>query len=144
MNYWTNKPQYLLLWGDGHYDYRGIQLAATNYVPTYQTDQECGSFNATITSCIDDYFARTIGNDAKVDISAGRMPVLSPINGLELVDKLQHYEENSDPGQWQTTVCLVADDGPVGVGSDGTQHTQQSEMLASTVIPSDMQLKKYI
>jgi hypothetical protein len=142
LNYWTNKPQYLLLWGDGHYDYRGIQLAATNYVPTYQTDQECGSFNATITSCIDDYFARTIGNDAKVDISAGRIPVLSPVNGLELVDKLQHYEENSDPGQWQTTVCLVADDGPVGVGSDGTQHTQQSENLASTVIPSDMQLKK--
>jgi hypothetical protein len=139
---WRKKPHYLFLWGDGHYDYKNIQIQGPNYVPPYQTYQEYGIFNSTVTACMDDYYARVAGNDPRVDLANGRMPVASQQEGEWLVEKIKLYETKEVNGPWQTTVCLVADDGPVGQGTEGTQHTNQSEALAREVIPAEMQLRK--
>ena len=142
VNSWTKKPKYMMFWGDGHYDYRQIQVTIPNYVPTYQTDDLPQYYRETVSACVDDYFARLRGNDRVIDIIMGRMPVLSNDNGNYLVDKIKQYEQELVKGTWQQTVCLVADDGPVGSGTEGTQHTSQSEGLARDAIPEDMMLKK--
>ncbi len=142
LNSWTKKPKYLMFWGDGHYDYKNIQVTIPNYIPTYQTDDIPQYYRETVSACVDDYFARIRGNDRMIDIIMGRVPVLSNDNGNYLVEKIKHYEQDLVKGTWQQTVCLVADDGPVGSGSEGTQHTSQSEGLARDAIPEDMILKK--
>ena len=142
VNSWTKKPKYMMFWGDGHYDYKNIQVTIPNYIPTYQTDDIPQYYRETVSACVDDYFARLRGKDRMIDIIMGRMPVLSNDNGNYLVEKIKHYEQELVKGTWQQTVCLVADDGPVGSGSEGTQHTSQSEGLARDAIPEDMILKK--
>jgi len=142
LNSWKKKPRFMMFWGDGHYDYKNIQVPITNFVPTYQTDDFPQYFRETVSACVDDYFARLRGNDKMIDIIMARMPVLSPEVGMTLLKKVQDYEQQLVKGTWQQTVCLVADDGPVGSGSEGTQHTSQSEALARDAIPEDMLLKK--
>ena len=139
---WTKKPKYMMFWGDGHYDYKNIQVTKTNFIPTYQIDDTPQEYRETVSACVDDYFARLIGKDNMIDIMMARMPVLSNDNGMWLVQKIKHYEQQLMKGTWQQRVCLVADDGPVGSGSEGTQHTSQSERLARTYIPEDMLLEK--
>ncbi|MCK5741316.1 MAG: hypothetical protein KAH48_03790, partial [Chlorobi bacterium] len=34
---WTVKPRYVVLWGDGHYDYRQIETKGSNYVFPYES-----------------------------------------------------------------------------------------------------------
>lgn len=142
LNKWTKKPLYMMFWGDGHYDYKNIQVSSTNFVPTYQTDDIPQYYRETVSACVDDYFARLIGKDKLIDIIMGRMPVLSNQNGMWLVQKIKDYEQQLVKGTWQQTVCLIADDGPTGNGTEGTQHTNQSESLARDFIPQDMLLKK--
>lgn len=146
LNAWTNKPRYLMFWGDGHYDNRNIQVATTNFVPTYQTDDDPQYYVETVSACVDDYFARLKGNDKLIDIIMARMPVTSNQNGLWLAQKIKDYEQQLVKGTWQQTVCLVADDGPTSTSGsgfgDGAMHTSQSEGLARDAIPDDMLLKK--
>ncbi|MBM4173811.1 MAG: type IX secretion system sortase PorU [Ignavibacteria bacterium] len=146
LNAWTKKPRYLMFWGDGHYDNRNIQVSATNFVPTYQTDDDPQYYVETVSACIDDYFARLKGNDKLIDIIMARMPVTSNQNGMWLMQKIKDYEQQLIKGTWQQTICLVADDGPTSTSGsgfgDGTIHTSQSEGLARDVIPDDMLLKK--
>ncbi|MFM7156558.1 MAG: C25 family cysteine peptidase, partial [Bacteroidota bacterium] len=89
LNKWTKKPRYMMFWGDGHYDYKNIQVSSTNFVPTYQTDDIPQYYRETVSACVDDYFARLIGKDKLIDIIMGRMPVLSNQNGMWLVHKLK-------------------------------------------------------
>ncbi|MCK5033938.1 MAG: hypothetical protein KAS18_09900, partial [Calditrichia bacterium] len=38
-NNWTITPNYVLLFGDGHYDYRNITISDTNFIPPYEITQ---------------------------------------------------------------------------------------------------------
>lgn len=139
---WTNKPKYVLLWGDGHYDYKNIQTQETNYIPPYESEYYEGGYDETGTYTTDDYFARIVGNDLRNDVAIGRMPISSPEVGLWTVEKIKRYETGSDRGEWQARVTLVADDGLTTHGDDGTEHTRGSEDLSSRSIPGDMQQRK--
>jgi hypothetical protein len=135
--HWSTKPTYVLLWGDGHYDYKNIQTQAVNFVPPYESVFYEGTFDETGTYTSDDYFARIVGNDYKVDVSIGRLTVPSSEAGIIMVEKIKHYEANKHFGDWQARITLVADDGPTTHGSDGTQHTDGSERIARNYIPQD-------
>lgn len=142
---WDIKPEYVLLWGDGHYDYKNnLKLNVTNYVPPYESIEPTKDyFSATQSFTSDDYFARVVGNDRRIDISIGRLPIDSPANGAWMVEKIKNYENNSSIDQWRTNITLVADDGPQERSlSDGTQHTNASERLSKSYISEDFNVKK--
>ncbi|MES2767169.1 MAG: C25 family cysteine peptidase, partial [Bacteroidota bacterium] len=133
------KNRYVILWGDGHYDSRNIATKRTSFVPPYESMDSDGAWRSTVTFSADDYFARIVGNDILPDLALGRIPIGSDDEGEWMVEKISLYESKSAKDQWRTTVTLVADDGPTSHGSDGSQHTNQSEWLSASYIPKDMQ-----
>ncbi|MBW2059142.1 MAG: DUF2341 domain-containing protein [Deltaproteobacteria bacterium] len=107
---WTRPaPRYVLLLGDGTYDYKNnwgwFLQDPTPYVPTYLTFTEYGGEVAT-----DDWFAEVSGDDAVPDICIGRLPVASAEEGELVVNKVIAYEEAANTKTWERNVLLVADD----------------------------------
>lgn len=142
---WQNKPSYVVLWGDAHYDYRNIQIKSTNFLPTYLNNDfySNGDITETGTLATDDYYVWVDGNDELVDLVVGRVPIDVKENGAWFVEKLKHYENNSSLDSWRTNILLVADDSYVGPNKypDGSLHTNQSESL-SELLPPDLIVKK--
>lgn len=146
---WTPAPRFVVLWGDGHNDYKGIATSVPNYVPTYQSVlPRSGSgptyYNAIDSYTTDDFYTWLQGNDALPDIALGRLPIGSDEEGRWMVEKLRRYETASAPGSWRTTVTLVGDDGPTSNGTDYTLHTDQSEALSAQLPAFLLQRKIYL
>lgn len=130
---WQIKPFYVLLFGDGTYDYLNSEKLSNNFVPTYQTPE---SLDEIYSYPMDDYYARVSGNDLKADLAIGRLPIDTDADAQSVVDKIIAYETTLDKGLWRNTVTLVADDGPQALGvDDGSIHTSQSENLAKNKLP---------
>ncbi|ROL60967.1 hypothetical protein D9V86_08205, partial [Bacteroidetes/Chlorobi group bacterium ChocPot_Mid] len=141
-NNWNKKPKFVLLWGDGHYDYKGISTKEINFVPTYQTEDDSYSFNEIESYTSDDYFANISGNDDLMDIAIGRLPIYSENIGNPMVEKIKNYENNSSNDSWRSKITIVADDSWKYKGYDGSMHTGQAESLWTNVVPNDFQVKK--
>ncbi|MCS7000057.1 MAG: type IX secretion system sortase PorU [Candidatus Kapabacteria bacterium] len=152
---WQRRPRYVLLWGDGHCDYRGIAATAPNWIPPYENDNVETALGrvyywsyADDSYVTDDYFVWVDGNDQILDLAIGRMPVTSEAMGMQLLSKIKAYEMQSSRDAWQTTVTLVADDGPTSGGrTDGALHVNSSETLSAVLsarLPALIQRKVYM
>lgn len=142
-NNWKKQSKYVIFWGGGHFDYRNIQTKKENFVPPYETEDDVNLINEISSSCIDDYFVRVAGDDDKVDLGLGRIPVKSNSEGLAWLEKLKGYENNSSLDQWRSRISLVADDGPKGnEGSDGSMFNNQSEVVSNYKLDQDFQQNK--
>jgi hypothetical protein len=140
----NNFPKYLLMFGDGSYDYKNHLSVNINFVPTYE------SFNSlTPTACYatDDFFGildSTGGYycNGTIEVGAGRFPVRTADEAKIMVDKVEDYiskkssytEKNGcttftkkNTGDWQNMICFIADDG------DNNLHLDQVEGLTSYV-----------
>ena len=130
---WQIKPFYVLLFGNGTYDYLNKEKANNNFIPTFQTPESLDEINS---YPYDDYYARVSGNDKKADFAMGRLPIRSTDDAENDVDKIIKYETGMSKGLWRNTITLVADDGPAAQGADdGNSHTAQSEMIANQFLP---------
>ena len=149
---WENPPTYIVLWGTGHYDFRGIEKDnPPNFIPAHQRTignyskeplglfvMQAGSGNFTT----DDFFVNIRGNDAIPDIAIGRVPISSNSQGNNYIDKLDLYENNSSPTNWRRNVVLLADDGPAGINkNDGASHTRDCENVYRN-LPKDFIMSK--
>ncbi|HRP02729.1 MAG TPA: type IX secretion system sortase PorU [Candidatus Kapabacteria bacterium] len=133
---WNGKPDYVILWGDGHYDFRNISTNKTNYIPAYQTYHPDTIELSEITDgyATDDFYADLLGNDNYFDIRIGRITIDKPDIGDDIVDKIKNYENNLSEDQFRTNILMVADDGPTTNDYDGSLHTASSERLQTDVI----------
>lgn len=113
-------PQYLLLLGDGSYDYKNILGDDQNKVPTFESSSSYSLFSSFIT---DDYFGYLdVGEGTgwysslhNIDVGVGRIPAHDSATANAVVDKLLAYQSNSDRfGTWKRRVVLVADDADEG------------------------------
>lgn len=136
---WVIKPEYVLLFGDGTYDYKNIEKQNDNLIPPYETSE---SLNELSSYPIDDFFARIDGNDAGLDIALGRLTVNTASEARIAVDKIINYETLHEKGIWRNLISLVADDNMTTSGQEGNWHTPQSETLANNVIPESFDLNK--
>ncbi len=138
---WQIPPFYVLLLGDGDYDYLNLENYNSNYVPTYQTES---SLNEVFSYPTDDYYGRIVGgvSDLKVDVAIGRLPIRSIAQGELILNKVIKYETENEKSLWKNLITLVADDGLTSTGNDGSIHTSQSERLAKDYIPSYFDLNK--
>ena len=139
---WQIKPEYFLFMGKGTFDYKNIEGFSDNYIPAWETEESLQLIYGKDSYCTDDFFARLDGEDLKPDIAFGRLTVRSLTEANTYIDKIVHYENNSERGNWRNLLTLVADDGLTSSGDDGSMHTSQSENLASSSIPASFDLKK--
>jgi len=141
---WPSAPKYVFLWGDGHFDYKNITSSATNYVIPYESDEPDRNTNGLYTNTKDDFFTRLVGDDAVPELAIGRLPVTSNTIGMQLLNKIRAYEQQSNEDDWRTRITMVADDSPTGEGQipDGALHLNQSERLATQYVPATFQDKK--
>ena len=136
---WAVKPEYVLLFGDGTYDYKNLEKQNDNLIPPYETVE---SLNELASYPIDDFFARVDGNDSRLDIAVGRLNVSTPSEARFVVDKIINYENSHEKGMWRNLISLVADDNMTTSGQEGNWHTPQSEALANNIIPESFDLNK--
>jgi len=129
--------RYVLLFGDGNYDYRGIRPGGleNNFIPTYQTENS-SHYNASYTS--DDYFGLLDPNEGewaspseRLDLGIGRLPVRTPQEAADMVAKIKRYENPDTQGAWRTRYTLLSDD-HLPNWWDRDLHVQNSEVIADT------------
>ncbi|MBX3043832.1 MAG: type IX secretion system sortase PorU [Candidatus Kapabacteria bacterium] len=147
-NRWETKPKYLVIWGDGHYDFRNIATNQVNYIPAYQTYRnDISEFNDIHEGyATDDFYALIDGDDLLVDINFGRVTIDNPETGNWVADKIIHYETSQSDDIWRTNMIYIADDGPSeGTKYDGSTHSGQSENLQTNFVSRnnpDLQFEK--
>lgn len=98
---WDPVPMFVVLLGDGSYDYRNNSATSSgNWIPPFE--------DGDLTS--DDWYVCVIGDDQLADMAIGRLPVQTPADARTVVDKLIDYGADPEFGTWQSRVLLVADD----------------------------------
>lgn len=142
VNRWTPKPTYVVLLGDGSYDYRMIATRQAPLVPPYETN-DGDAYDHINSSSFDDYYVRVIGDDRIVDLAIGRIPVETSEQAEQFLNKMKRYETNRNFGLWRQNIILAADDDyPI---NDGGGFTGQSESLWRDLIPGWIEpLKLYL
>ena len=111
-----DKIRYLLLFGKGSFDNRGLLTASgSNMVLTYQS---ANSLIHETTYSTDDYFGLlddseglSLGDSDRVDIGIGRFPVVSTEDAYGVVNKTIAYMRNENNGSWKNQLCFLGDDG---------------------------------
>ncbi len=130
VNNWKNGTalSYLILLGNGHYDYKGIQFAnEPNYIPPYiDTDSD--------NTAIEDFFAHT-GTNEKPSLAVGRIPARSREELRNYIEKLSAMEgDGADNGEWRNQQVLLADDDLVGDGKPETiAHVTSSDAVGELI-----------
>jgi len=127
----SNTPRYILLFGDGSYDYKERIPNNTNFVPTFQSLESLKFISTFVT---DDYFGIMGENDGQgssgtLNLGMGRFPVSDPEQAQAIVNKITHYAQKSDTIQstWRNVMTFIADD------EDSNLHMHQAEELCSIV-----------
>jgi hypothetical protein len=126
-----DNPGYLLLFGDGSFDYKHRIPHNTNFVPTYQSDE---SLVYTKSYVSDDYFGLLDDDEGFdcngiLDIGIGRFPVSTKEQAKSAVDKLENYLSKNKKvmRNWRNDICFIADD------QDGNLHLKQANQLINIV-----------
>jgi hypothetical protein len=136
---WTVRPRYVMLFGDGDYDYKNILSSDKNWIPPFETMESLHQIN---TYASDDYFVRVLADNPRNQMAVGRLTVRSLQEARIVLDKIVAYETSARPDPWKNRLTFVADDGLVDRGDDGTIHTDQSETLAKLHTPKEFEQKK--
>ncbi len=136
---WQIKPEYVLLFGKGTYDYKNIEGYGDNFVPTWQSIESLNLVNSYST---DDYFVRVSGDDLIVDLALGRITCRNAEEANNIVNKIKDYELNQTKGNWRNLITLVADDGRTSTTYEGSEHTAPSENLANSYFPKSFDINK--
>lgn len=122
--------RYVLLAGNGHYDYRGIRMEnQTNIIPPFEKED----------AVTEDFFAvldsgESIGYGTyDMDIAVGRLPITQLSHFQNYNEKVFSYEKKSrmNNEKWRNTLLLAADDAFNGSVVDYARHTRQQENLAT-------------
>ena len=124
--------KYLLLLGDGSYDYRGLTvgLADHNFVPAYETKE---SLDPILGYPTDDFYGLLSNEEGAsllgdLDISVGRIPVETTAQAGDIIDKIIKYDIGENRfGDWRLKLGFAADD------EDSNTHINQSDDIAEFV-----------
>ena len=133
---WKDNPtdpglQYVVLMGDGQYDFRNLtrfsadpsQPHPGNWIPPYETGDVC----------TDDWYG-VIGPGTIPSVQLGRLSVRTLTEARSVVDKLVAYDRRLQRGAWQTRAVLVADDEfnpEIGISTES--YALDSESLLGSI-----------
>ncbi|SDZ99505.1 Por secretion system C-terminal sorting domain-containing protein [Xylanibacter ruminicola] len=138
----SDKPRYLLLFGDGAWDNRMRTNEWSGYNPDdyllcYESENSFSQVNCYVS---DDFFCllddeeviqTTNGNSTtyagKPDVAVGRLPARTPDEAKTLVDKIISYAQNEYAGPWQNEICMMGDDG------NDNSHMKTADKVATMI-----------
>ena len=132
----AKRPSYVLLAGDGTYDYRNILKFATGpslppYELGYDIDPEVYGRTA---KALDAWYADLEGSGNSPDLILGRVTSKSAVEFRTFVDKVKRYE-SQPPGFWAKRFILLSDDEYLGSVNDpdpiGFEHIYGNEAMAT-------------
>ncbi|MCB0599056.1 MAG: type IX secretion system sortase PorU [Lewinellaceae bacterium] len=125
--------RYLLLFGDGSFDSRDIYELGGDFIPTYQKE----SFNPVEAYPTDDYYGLLAGDDpteplnGPLNIAVGRLPVKTPEEAANAVDKIIHYDSApATMGDWRNRLVFVGDDNDSSPGNFDLDHYKDADEIA--------------
>ena len=137
----VDHPKYLLLFGDGSYDYKPhlnrLNGFSGSLVPTFQTRESSSRSGNSNPS--DYYFVHFSPNNIvgivnyndPISLAVGRIPAATLSEAQGVVNKIKHYtEDQACLGEWRNWVTLFADD------MDATwerQFVDENERVADTL-----------
>ena len=108
-----DKPEYLLLFGDGSYDPKNRVLDNHDMIPTFESTESLNFGSSFVT---DDYFgimgdSKGLESNGPINISIGRFPVTTIDQAKAVVDKIIHYASVNDTifSDWRNNITFVAD-----------------------------------
>lgn len=111
----ANPLKYVLLYGDGHYDYRnivasGLKIQPPNLVPPHEYILERDPIASDdFYGVLDPGASGFIGG--MMDLAIGRLPLQTPEEADNYLQKIKDYEDPSKAGDWRGRVVMAADDG---------------------------------
>lgn len=128
----SEMPKFLVLFGDGSYDYKNRLSGNTNFVPTFESYE---SLSPTSSFNTDDYFgflditegSNMLLSNIKLDIAIGRLPVKTTDEAASMVNKIKMYASSASFGSWRNVITFSADD------EDGNTHINDAEDIANYV-----------
>jgi len=134
----SGKLNSILLLGRGSYDYKDISPYNTNYIPIYESRN---SLHPIYSYSSDDYYGfldvdegywdESYTGDHTMDVSIGRLPVITSVEADDIINKIIVYDSDPDTyGPWRNDIYFVADDGD---GTDGIRHSNDADRLATMV-----------
>ncbi len=133
---WSIRPQLVLLFGDGHVDYRGYTAAGRSrpsLIPPYVTINDLA---------VEEWFVRLDGS-ALPQLALGRLPVQDAAEAEAVLAKLEGYLQGREAGDWSRRTILAADDGLNlgGACDEVTNHVPASEFIDS-LLPAQFERRK--
>lgn len=129
-------PRYVLLFGDGCFDNRGVLSSSYgskhNFILTYQAGVASANYvNDAYFGLIDDNTANFNMLSDTCYVAIGRLPVTTALQAEEVVDKIANYMKNDYYGSWKTKAVIVADD------------NESSTVVLSSTSTNDSKKKSY-
>ncbi|MFH1566935.1 MAG: C25 family cysteine peptidase, partial [Gemmatimonadota bacterium] len=118
---WSRPPAYVLLLGDGTWDYRNIY---GSYVPSFVPTLYYDALHRGI-SPSDYLYALVDGDDLLADLSVGRLAVETPEEALGAVRKIIDYDRQPAAGDWRSRAVYTA------AFDDSTRFAALSDSLAA-------------
>ncbi|AHM62563.1 hypothetical protein D770_21570 [Flammeovirgaceae bacterium 311] len=133
------RLRYLLLFGRGYYDYKGRTTSPFNMVPLYESYNSVHPINSYASDDFYGFLEEQEGDwtenengNQSLEIGIGRLPVVTPAEARQVVDKLIRYSsEPATLGNWRQRLLFVADD------EDGNVHQLDAEQLARLATTSN-------
>ncbi len=122
-------PSYIVLVGDGHYDFRHVLTDAPVYFPPAFT----------IGIHTDAFYGTFYGNETYYDtleLPVGRIPARTQAEFDDMVAKFSDYATCAPKDEWRMRCLLAADDEWTTEGVDGLGYTVNTSELLSVVLPS--------
>ena len=115
---WDPYPSYVLLFGDGHYNPKGFNLAKYDdwqeaYIPPYLAPID----PIYLETAADNRYVTLVGDDLLPDMMLGRLAVNNPDEADAVIDKILTYENAPPPGDWRNQILAVTDNYPDNAGN---------------------------
>ena len=127
-NIWSVRPAYVLLAGNGTYDYRNLQGKNDNLLPPLLMGTDYGLFSS-------DSILGDVNGDGVPDIAIGRLPVVSADQLLQLINKIKTYESRPVTSPSALLIADVPD-----AGGNFTAGIQQANSTLAGKFTSQMLL----
>lgn len=127
-------PAYVLLLGDGTYDFKNyLGFGTPTYIPPMldAVDPFIGE------TASDNRYVTIVGNDTLPDLHIGRLPANTLSEAWTMVNKIIAYETSPPPGDWLYNLLFVTDNADVA-----GNFPYLSNEVADYLIPPPYQVNK--
>ncbi len=135
------KFKYILFFGNGHYDNRGIETPNPGHLIVYENTNATQTRNNVTNYASDNYFGmlRDDYNHAyifktQMDVVAARVPAITPSQGQSYVDKVRRYLTNRPSAEISNRAIVISGRG------DLNTHLMHALEVESTMLAANPDL----